>query len=67
MAKEVFPRIPITRPHTEIQVDSSALGGSAGDSEKVLCLIGQAEGGEPNAVYELRNYSQADVFSVQVN
>ena len=60
MAESVFPRIPITRPHTEINVDTSGIGGSASSSEKILCLIGQAEGGEPNTVYELRNYSQAE-------
>lgn len=60
MAESVFPRIPITRPHTEINVDTSGIGGSASSSEKILCLIGQAEGGEPNKVYELRNYSQAE-------
>nr|DAN11139.1 MAG TPA: tail sheath protein [Herelleviridae sp.] len=59
MAKDVFPRRPITRPHATIEVDSSGIGGSAGSSEKVLCLIGKAEGGEPNTVYELRNYAQA--------
>lgn len=60
MAESVFPRIPITRPHTSIEVDTSGIGGVAGSSEKILCLIGQAEGGEPNTVYELRNYSQAE-------
>lgn len=59
MAVEPFPRRPITRPHASIEVDTSGIGGSAGSSEKVLCLIGQAEGGEPNTVYELRNYAQA--------
>lgn len=60
MAESVFPRIPITRPHTSINVDTSGIGGTAGSSEKILCIIGQAEGGEPNTVYELRNYSQAE-------
>lgn len=60
MAESVFPRIPITRPHTVVNVDTSGIGGVAGSSEKILCLIGQAEGGEPNTVYELRNYSQAE-------
>lgn len=59
MAVEPFPRRPITRPHTSIEVDSSGIGGSAGSSEKVLCLIGQAEGGTPNEVVKLRNYAQA--------
>lgn len=57
--KEVFPRRPITRPHATIEVDSSGIGGSASASEKTLMLIGKAEGGEPNQVYKLRNYSQA--------
>ena len=65
MAESVFPRIPITRPHTEINVDTSGIGGSASSSEKILCLIGQAEGGEPNTVYELRNYSSARTKIVQ--
>lgn len=59
MAVEPFPRRPITRPHASIEVDTSGIGGSAGSSEKVLCLIGSAEGGEPNTVYQLRNYAQA--------
>lgn len=59
MAVEPFPRRPITRPHTSIEVDTSGIGGSAGSSEKVLCLIGQAEGGTPNEVVKLRNYAQA--------
>ena len=59
MAVEPFPRRPITRPHASIEVDTSGIGGSAGSSEKVFCLIGSAEGGEPNTVYELRNYAQA--------
>lgn len=59
MAVEPFPRRPITRPHASIEVDTSGIGGSAGSSEKVLCLIGQAEGGKPNEVVKLRNYAQA--------
>lgn len=59
MAKDIFPRRPIQRPHASIEVDSSGIGGSASTSEKVLCLIGKAEGGEPNTVYQVRNYAQA--------
>ena len=59
MAKDVFPRKPIQRPHTSVEVDTSGIGGSASASEKVLCLIGKADGGEPDTVYELRNYAQA--------
>lgn len=59
MATDLYPRMPISRPHTSIQVDTSGIGGSAGSSEKVLCLIGKADGGAPNTVYSIRNYSQA--------
>ncbi|AAX92307.1 major tail sheath protein [Staphylococcus phage Twort] len=59
MAKDIFPRRPIQRPHASIEVDSSGIGGSASNSEKILCLIGKAEGGEPNTVYQVRNYAQA--------
>lgn len=57
--KDIFPRRPITRPHATIEVDSTGIGGSAGASEKKLMLIGKAEAGEPNAIYPVRNYSQA--------
>lgn len=59
MAKDIFPRRPIQRPHASIEVDTSGIGGSASNSEKILCLIGKAEGGEPNTVYQVRNYAQA--------
>jgi hypothetical protein len=59
MAVEPFPRRPVTRPHATINVDSTGIGKAASRSEKILCLIGQAEGGAPNTVYELRNYAQA--------
>lgn len=59
MATDLYPRMPISRPHTSIQVDTSGIGGSAGSSEKVLCLIGKADGGAPDTVYSIRNYSQA--------
>ncbi|AKA61285.1 tail sheath [Staphylococcus phage Stau2] len=59
MAVEPFPRRPVTRPHAVINVDSTGIGKSASSSEKILCLIGQAEGGKPDTVYELRNYAQA--------
>lgn len=59
MAVDTFPRKKISRPHTSVTVDTSQLSGVAGASEKVLCLIGQAEGGEPNTVYKIRNINQA--------
>lgn len=59
MATDLYPRLPISRPHTSVQVDTSGIGGSAGSSEKILCLIGKADGGAPNTVYSIRNYSQA--------
>ncbi|AHL19314.1 tail sheath protein [Listeria phage LP-083-2] len=59
MAIEIYPRKPVSRPHTEISVDTSGIGGSSSGSEKILCLVGSATGGKPNAVYKVRNYSQA--------
>lgn len=59
MAVDTFPRKKISRPHTSITVDTSQLSGVAGASEKTLMLIGQADGGEPNTVYSIRNINQA--------
>ena len=59
MAVEVFPKRKVTRPHTEISVDTSGIGGASADSDKVLMLIGSAKGGAPNTVYKIRNYQEA--------
>ena len=59
MAVDTFPRKRISRPHTSVTVDTSQLSGVAGASEKTLMLIGQADGGEPNTVYSIRNINQA--------
>lgn len=59
MAVDTFPRKKISRPHTSVTVDTSQLSGVAGASEKTLMLIGQADGGEPNTVYPIRNINQA--------
>ena len=59
MAVDTFPRKKISRPHTSVTVDTSQLSGVAGASEKTLMLIGQADGGEPNTVYSIRNINQA--------
>ncbi|WNM50911.1 tail sheath [Staphylococcus phage Alsa_3] len=59
MAIEEYPRHKIYRPHTSITVDTTALSGVAGSSDKPLMLIGQANSGKPNTVYKIRNISQA--------
>lgn len=59
MAIEYFPRKPISRPSTVIRTDTSALTGSATDSQKTIMLIGSAMGGKPNTPYQVRNIIQA--------
>lgn len=59
MAIEYFPKRPVTRPTTRIKTDSSALTGSATESEKLIMMIGSADGGKPNTVYLVRNIIQA--------
>jgi len=63
MAIENFPRRPVDRPSTQIQTDTTALTGSASDSEKPLMLIGSAQGGQPDTVYRVRNlYDAQNIF-----
>lgn len=63
MAIEYFPNYNVARPRTRIQVDSSALTGSASDSEKTVMLIGSAHSGKPNTVYLVRNlYDAKQIF-----
>ena len=52
---EAFPKRPTTRPHARVFSDTSAVTGSASDSNKTLTLLGNAEGGQPNTVYRLTN------------
>ncbi len=59
MATEVFPKRPVSRPHTEITSDTSGIGGSSSGSEKLLMLIGSAAAGDPATAYVLKNYQQA--------
>ena len=59
MAVEQFPRKKVSRPHTEITVDTSGIGGASNSSDKTLMLVGSAKGGKPNTVYRFRNYQQA--------
>lgn len=60
---EAFPKRPTTRPHARVFSDTSAVTGSASDSNKTLMLVGNAEGGKPNTVYRLTNMVQArDIF-----
>lgn len=59
MAVEQFPRKKVSRPHTEITVDTSGIGGGSSSSDKLLMLVGSAKGGNPNTVYKFRNYQEA--------
>ena len=59
MAVEQFPKKKVSRPHTEITVDTSGIGGGSSSSDKVLMLVGSAKGGAPDTVYRFRNYQQA--------
>lgn len=59
MAVEQFPRKKVSRPHTEITVDTSGIGGASSSSDKTLMLVGSAKGGKPDTVYRFRNYQQA--------
>lgn len=59
MAVDAYPKKPVSRPHTQISVDTSGIGGSSSSSDKILMLIGSATGGAPNTVYRVRNYQQA--------
>lgn len=59
MAVDVYPKKPVSRPHTQISVDTSGIGGSTSGSDKILMLIGSATGGAPNTVYRVRNYQEA--------
>lgn len=54
-----YPRITQTRPHTEVTVDTSGIGGSSSDSIKKLMIVGSATGGEPGVVHTVRNYQEA--------
>ena len=59
MAITRFPVNVKQRPSTTIQVNTDALTGNSSDSDKELMLIGQADGGQPGVVYEIKNYAIA--------
>lgn len=59
MAVEKYPRKPVERPHTEVNVDTSAITGASSGSDKIIMLVGSATGGKPGTVYKVRNYIQA--------
>lgn len=56
---EVFPKRPTSRPHARIISDTTAITGTASGSEKPLMLLGSAQGGKPDTVYEVTNMIQA--------
>ena len=59
MAISRFPVNAKQRPSTSIEVNTDALNGSSSDSDKALMIIGQANGGQPGVVYEVKNYAIA--------
>lgn len=59
MAKIQYPYYKRQRPNTTINVDDSALGAVAGDSDKNIIIVGSSEGGEPHTLYELTSFPQA--------
>lgn len=59
MAIFEYPRKPVSRPHVQVSVDDSALGGAINGSLKPLALIGKASGGDPSQVYKFTSYTQA--------
>ena len=56
---EVFPKRPTSRPHARIISDTTAITGTSSGSEKPLMLLGSAQGGKPDTVYEVTNMIQA--------
>lgn len=59
MTLEIYPNDNRTRPHTQIIVNTSALGASSSDSEKAIVVFGSAQGGTPGEFYKLTSYAQA--------
>lgn len=59
MAITRFPVNAKQRPSTTIEVNTDALAGASSDSDKALMLVGQADGGQPGVVYEIKNYAIA--------
>lgn len=63
MAIEYYPRNAVDRPSTRIEIDDSAVTGSATVSDKPLMIIGSALDGKPNTVYKVRNlYDAKQIF-----
>lgn len=63
MAIEYYPRNIVDRPSTRIEIDDSAVTGSANVSDKPLMIIGSALDGKPNTVYKVRNlYDAKQIF-----
>ena len=59
MAITSFPKFADSRPSVQATIDDSNITGTSSSSDKKLMLVGEAEGGNPDAVYELSNYNTA--------
>ena len=63
MAIEHYPRRKVSRPNTQIKIDSSAVTGSAVASRKPVMVIGEAFDGKPDTVYRVKNmYDAKQIF-----
>ena len=63
MAIEHYPRKKVSRPNTQISIDSSAVTGTAVGSRKPVMIIGEAFDGKPNTVYRVKNmYDAHQIF-----
>lgn len=59
MTLEIYPNDSRNRPHTQVIVDSSAIGSNSVDSQKAVVVFGSARGGKPGEFYKLTSYAQA--------
>lgn len=59
MTLDIYPNDNRNRPHTQVIVDSSAIGANSSESQKALAVFGSALGGKPGEFYKLTSFAQA--------
>lgn len=59
MTLDIYPNDNRNRPHTQVIVDSTAIGANSSDSQKAIVVYGSALGGQPNEFYKLTSFAQA--------
>lgn len=57
--EQLYPKTQMTIPHVATYYNEDALGGSASASKKSIGIIGSANSGKPNTVYEISDMIQA--------